>query len=246
MIEALRLNKSYRKQPVLSDASFTLNPGRVMGILGPNGAGKTTLIRILACIIRPDSGTLRYDGHDAFRETRLIRPMIGYVPQDVALFDDLTVWDNLLCWSGLRGREARAQAGRLIETLSLEAFAGKKISALSGGMKRRVNLAVAMLDNPRVLILDEPLVGVDIEQRRQIADSLKSLAGQGVTQIIASHHVDEMMPLVDEVMVMGGGDILFRGAPGHLIAMREKRGETATLDDVVLQILHEKKGGKNP
>ncbi len=152
MIEAVGLCKAYGKQKVLNHVSFSLDKGRVMGILGPNGAGKTTLIKILALIARPDGGTLTINGQDAFRESGLVRPLIGYVPQDVALFEDLSVRDNLMCWSGRKGRKAKEQAARLIEELSMSSFASKRISALSGGMKRRVNLAVAMLDDPQVLI----------------------------------------------------------------------------------------------
>jgi len=243
MIEAVALSKAYGKQKVLSDVSFSLEKGRVMGILGPNGAGKTTLIKILALIAQPDSGTLKVNGQDAVRESRQIRPFIGYVPQDVALFEDLSVRDNLLCWTGRKGKTAKAQAVRLIEELDMTSFASKRISALSGGMKRRVNLAVAMLDDPEVLILDEPLVGVDIEQRQLINESLKKLALSGVTQIIASHHVDEMMMLADDIMVMKDGRILFLGKSGQLIDMRNKQGDSATLEEVILNMLKSRNEG---
>ena len=237
MIEAVGLSKSYRKQKVLNHASFSLTKGRVMGILGPNGAGKTTLIKILAFITRPDSGTLLYNGQDTHMYPSHVRPNIGYVPQDIALFDDLSVWDNLVCWSRRSGYEAKEQANRLIAELNLKEFARKKISELSGGMKRRVNLAVAMLDDPQVLILDEPMVGVDIEQRKQIMDYLKKLSQSGVTIIMTSHHVDEMMGLADEIMVMKEGDILFQDSSGKLVEMRNERGTGATLEEVVLDIL---------
>ena len=236
MIEAAELTKSYGKQKVLSGVSFTLEEGCVMGILGPNGAGKTTLIKLLALLARPDGGTLRIGGYDALRDAKLVRPFIGYVPQDVALFEDLTVRDNLMCWSGKTGAAARAQAERLIEELCLTSFASKKVSALSGGMKRRVNLAVAMLDGPKVLILDEPLVGVDIEQRQLINTSLKKLAQSGVTQIIASHHAEEMMALADEFMVMKDGEIMFLGSAEQLLEMKTRQGG-ATLEEVLLKML---------
>jgi ABC-2 type transport system ATP-binding protein len=236
LIEATDIEKSYGKQKVLSGVSFTLEEGHVMGILGPNGAGKTTLIKILALLARPDGGTLRIGGYDALRDIKLIRPYIGYVPQDVALFEDLTVRDNLLCWSGQSGAGARVQAERLIEELSLSSFASKKVSALSGGMKRRVNLAVAMLDGPKVLILDEPLVGVDIEQRQLINQCLKKLAQSGVSMIIASHHAEEMMALADEFMVMKDGEILFLGSAAQLLELKNRHGG-ATLEEVLLKML---------
>lgn len=242
MIEAINLSKTYGKQKVLNNVSFSLDKGCVMGILGPNGAGKTTLIKILALIAQPDSGTLKINGQDAVRENRLIRPTIGYVPQDIALFEDLSVRDNLMCWSAQKGKNAKKQAARLIEELCLSSFASKSVSALSGGMKRRVNLAVAMLDDPEILILDEPLVGVDIQQRQQINESLKKLASFGVTQIIASHHVDEMMTLADDIMVMKDGTVHFIGKSEKLIEMREKSA-SATLDEVVLKLLNNDEKG---
>jgi ABC-2 type transport system ATP-binding protein len=246
MIEAKNISKSYRKQRVLNDVSFSLKKGQVLGILGPNGAGKTTLIKILALIARSDTGSLTYDGHDSAAQAGLIRPMIGYVPQDVALFEDLSVWDNLLCWSRLRGKTAKKQAERLIDELCLTEFAYKKVSALSGGMKRRVNLAVAMLDDPGILILDEPLVGVDIEQRRQLIKYLKEMAETGVTQLIASHHVDELISFADEMMVIKGGDIRFFGSSETLLSLRSSKKDNATLDEIVLEMLDQNEKGECP
>lgn len=243
-MEAEGICKSYRKQTVLRDASFSLARGKILGILGPNGAGKTTLLKIMALILRPDGGAVRVGGRDATRERRSIRPGMGYVPQDVALFEDLSVRDNLVCWSRRGMREASSQADRLIGELNMREFASKKISALSGGMKRRANLAVALLDDPEVLILDEPLVGVDIEQRRQITDTLKRLAQGGVTILIASHHVDELVTLADEIMVMKEGDILFHGQTETLIGMRNARGASSTLEEVVLALLNGKQEGE--
>jgi ABC-2 type transport system ATP-binding protein len=237
MIEARNLCKSYRRQPVLRDVSFTLGKGRVLGILGPNGAGKTTLIRILALIAGADGGTLTVDGLSAFAEAERLRPRIGYVPQDVALFEDLTVRENLLCWSARRGREARRQADRLAGALDLGEFTSKKVSALSGGMKRRTNLAVALLDDPDILILDEPLVGVDIEQRRQLLGHLKALAGQGVTQLMASHHVDELLPLADEILIMKEGEVRFYGSVDALRERCAARAPGTTPDEIVMEIL---------
>lgn len=244
MIEAIDLTKAYRKQKVLGGVSFTLGKGRILGILGPNGAGKTTLIRILALLTRPDGGSLKINGFDAAAQSRQIRPLIGYVPQDIALFEDLSVRDNLMCWSEKKGREAKKQAERLINELNLSAFAYKKISALSGGMKRRANLAVALLDDPGLLILDEPLVGVDIEQRQQITESLKKLALTGMTQIIASHHVDEIVTLADEIMVIKDGLILFLGTSKRLIDIRNSQGINATLEEVILNMLKTEKKGE--
>jgi ABC-2 type transport system ATP-binding protein len=165
------------------------------------------------------------------------------VPQDVALFEDLTVRENLLCWSARPGREAKRQAERLIGALDLGEFASKKVAALSGGMKRRTNLAVALLDDPEILILDEPLVGVDIEQRRQLLTYLKTLTGQGVTQLMASHHVDELLPLADEILIMKDGEVRFYGGVDQLRRRCAACAPGTTPDEIVMEIL-EKGNGK--
>jgi ABC-2 type transport system ATP-binding protein len=244
MIEAVNLSQSYKGQKVLNGVSFSLEKGHVLGILGPNGAGKTTLLKILALIARAEHGSVFFDGRDAASDFRHIHPIIGYVPQDVALFEDLSVLDNLLCWSRQSSRAAKIQARRIIQELSLDAFSAKKVSALSGGMKRRVNLAVALLDDPEVLILDEPFVGVDIEQRRQIIKYLKAMAEKGVTQLIASHHVEELIPLADELMVIKDGDIRFHGKTEIVQAQREENGAGTTMDEIVLDMLNNDEGEK--
>lgn len=211
MVEIQSLSKAYGSNRVLNALSFTIKKGEVVGLFGPNGAGKSTLLNILALIARPDSGQYFFDETDALKRSPLVKPRIGYVPQDIALFEELTVWDNLLCWSRQPGKVAKARAEALAESLCLQDLRKSKIRSLSGGMKRRVNLAVGLLNDPDLLILDEPLAGVDTEHTAIIAGHLRYLAESGVTQIISGHSLYQLEPLVDSALVLKQGALIYQG-----------------------------------
>lgn len=211
MLQIDNICKAFGKAKIVDNVSFSLEKGEVLGLLGPNGAGKTTLMNILALVSKPDRGRYLLDTTDALVNTRALRPSIGFVPQDIALFEDLTVRDNLLCWSRLPAQKAKEKAEDIACALRLDEIFRKKIKNLSGGMKRRVNLAVALLNNPTLLVMDEPLVGVDIEHTACIINYLRSLSQQGVTQIISGHSVSQLLPLTDKLMVMRNGQVLFFG-----------------------------------
>ncbi len=220
MIEIKDLCKTYGRQPVLQQVSFTLKRGEVLGLFGPNGAGKSTLLTLLALIARPDSGQYFFDGADALAEVRGVRPRIGYVPQDIALFEELTVRDNLLCWSRLSRAAARGKAESLAQALDLESLLGMKVRKLSGGMKRRVNLAVSLLNEPELLVLDEPLAGVDLAQSERILGVLDGLAKQRITQIVSGHSYEQLKGLAHSALVLKGGRVSYlgpmEGARDHL------------------------------
>jgi len=220
MIEIKDLCKTYGRQPVLQQVTFTLKRGEVLGLFGPNGAGKSTLLSLLALIARPDSGQYFFDGADALAGVRAVRPRIGYVPQDIALFEELTVRDNLLCWSRLPRAAARHKAETLAQTLDLEALLGMKVRKLSGGMKRRVNLAVSLLNEPELLVLDEPLAGVDLAQSERILGVLASLAQQRITQIVSGHSYEQLKGLAHSALVLKNGCVSYlgpmEGARDHL------------------------------
>ncbi len=211
MIRVEKLCKSYGETYVLQDVSFSLEQGEVLGLFGPNGSGKSTLLNILALIARPDSGQYYIDTADALQNVQTVRPIIGYVPQDIALFEELTVRDNLLCWSRRPDREAKKSAEKIAQELSLSEIYGKRIKQLSGGMKRRVNLAVALLNNPLLLIMDEPLAGVDTEYTALIARYLRAKAEEGVTQIISSHSNEQLRGLMNKVLLLREGQVEFFG-----------------------------------
>lgn len=211
MISANNLVKTHQQQDVLRQVSFELEDGEVLLVLGPNGSGKTTLLKILALVSKTDGGEYLLDGQPTQEKPQPLRSLIGYVPQDIALYEELSVQDNLLCWSAVALPQARPLARALMQKLDLTSLARKPVRHLSGGMKRRVNLAVALLNNPRLLILDEPLVGVDIHQRERILENLVDLKAAGVTQVISTHHAGELLDLMDHVMVLNRGSITFFG-----------------------------------
>jgi ABC-2 type transport system ATP-binding protein len=179
------ITKKYGAAAVLNGVAMSLASGEVLGLFGPNGSGKSTLLDILALALRPDGGRILIDGADALADPGAYRSRIGYAPQDVALFEELTVRENLLCWSRLPGKDAREKAGEVAARLSLEPILKKRVSSLSGGMKRRVNLAVCLMGAPKLLILDEPFTGVDMENADKMTALLKELAGDGIAQVIS-------------------------------------------------------------
>lgn len=205
------ISKTYGSATVLNDVSFSLNRGEVLGVFGPNGSGKSTLLDIIALAARPDSGTIECDGTDARKNAGKVRPVIGYVPQEIALFEELTVKENLLCWSRLPGKKAMQKALSVAEELNLTKIYRQKVSTLSGGMKRRVNLAAALLGESRLLVLDEPFSGVDAENIDGMLGILSDMADRGVTQMISGHSPDMLMPLIDRVMVLSNGHVAFLG-----------------------------------
>lgn len=209
MIRAANLTKAYKHQIVLKNVSFSLERGKILGVFGPNGAGKTTLLKILSLIFKPDAGgSLFVNDIDAVQRPQDVRTQIGYVPQEIALYQDLSVVDNLFCWSRQHHLSQQdAVFTEIIKALDIDSILKKKVRKLSGGMKRRVNLAVALMNSPQILVMDEPLVGVDILQRKLIINHLKTLSNRGVTQIITSHYPGELVSFVDHVMMLDEGQM---------------------------------------
>jgi ABC-2 type transport system ATP-binding protein len=203
------LKRAHRGVDALDAVTIELKPGQITAVLGANGAGKSTLLRIIALVEAPGGGELLMDGRNALPQPGTFRDAIGYVPQDIALFEELTARENLLCWA--RGKATAGTLDALIDSLGMAQFASKRVSALSGGMKRRVNLAVALLNHPRLLVLDEPFVGMDTDQRSIVVRVLRSLSAQGVTQIISSHQPEVFRHLAEHVLVLEHGHVAYNG-----------------------------------
>jgi ABC-2 type transport system ATP-binding protein len=203
------ISRRYGRKDVLRDVTFSLDQGEVLGLFGPNGSGKSTLLDILALAVRPTSGSILLRGEEVLTRASQIRPSIGYVPQDIALFEELTVMDNLLCWSRLPAGQTRARVREIAGALCLGDIAGQKVATLSGGMKRRVNLGVALLGSPSLLVLDEPFAGVDLDHRDIMQTLLRQLTGLGVSQVISSHSLEDILPLASKIMVLREGQVLF-------------------------------------
>ncbi|NCB50664.1 MAG: ABC transporter ATP-binding protein [Clostridia bacterium] len=213
------ITKAYGSRTVLRVAELSLGKGAALCLFGPNGSGKSTLLDILALAAKPDGGTFVIGGTDALSDPRAVRGTIGYAPQDIALFDELTVFENLLCWSRDSGAAAKADVERVMEEMMLSALRKKRVRELSGGMKRRVNLAVALLGSPSLLVLDEPFAGMDFEVIDNTLSLLAAQKAKGVALLLSDHSASRPLPLLDKVMVLREGIAVFNGSRGDFLAL---------------------------
>jgi lipooligosaccharide transport system ATP-binding protein len=219
-IIARELTKRYGELEAVRSVSFEVGSGEVVGFLGPNGAGKTTTVRMLCCFLPPTSGTASIHGLDVRERPRDVKWLLGVCPQEDNLDPDFDVLKNLLVYGryfGLPGRTVRRRALELLEFVALSDKTHVPVQALSGGMKRRLILARALLNEPRVLILDEPTTGLDPQARHAIWTRIRSLRAHGTTVLLTTHYMEEATQLCDRVVVMDDGKILLEGAPLDLV-----------------------------
>ncbi len=216
------LVKQYGSLPAVNGLSFSIYPGEILGLLGPNGAGKTTLINMLSGIIPPTSGTANIGGYDLLRDSPQVKQLIGIIPQDLALYPMLSAYDNLFFFGkiyGLHNRLLKERIAQALEIVGLSDRAKARIETFSGGMKRRVNIAAGLLHNPRLLILDEPTVGVDPQSRNHIFESVRRLNQEfGMTIIYTSHYIEEIETLCRRVAIMDHGQLIALDTKEALIA----------------------------
>jgi len=206
--------------------------------LGPNGAGKTTTIRMLSTILEPDGGEITIGGHSVRRDAGTVRSLIGVCPQELALYADLSALDNLVFFGrmvGLDGKAAKTQAMENLKRVGLEERAKGKVSKFSGGMKRRINLAIALMGHPELLFLDEPTVGIDPQSRNNIYETIEGLRDRGMTILYTTHYMEEADRLCDRVAIMDGGVIVALDTP-HTLKSRIGPPEQVTLEDVFLKL----------
>jgi ABC-2 type transport system ATP-binding protein len=197
-IRVERLCKNFDAIRAVDNVSFKVEEGEIFSLLGPNGAGKTTTMSILSCLARPSGGDAWVLGHHVLRESHAVKRSIGVVPQEIALYPDLSARENLLFWGrmqGMGGTALRHRAREVMEIIGLSDRAGGRVETFSGGMKRRVNIGVALMHTPRVLILDEPTVGIDPQSRRHILDTVMGLNRQGMTVLYTTHYMEEAQEL---------------------------------------------------
>ncbi len=222
-IKILNLTKYYKgsSEPAIKSISLDIFKDEIFGLLGPNGAGKTTTISILCGLFPPTEGTVTINGLDIKSDVQGIKRIIGVVPQEVALYPTLTAMENLTFFGNmynLRGRELRERIMDRLIIFGLERFARKKVDTFSGGMKRRLNLIAGLLHEPKVLFLDEPTVGIDVQSRIVILEYLKALNKQGTTIIYTSHYMEEAENLCSRVAIIDRGSIISIGNPKELVA----------------------------
>lgn len=220
-IEARDLLKSYGDFVAVNRVSFNVRYGEAFGMLGPNGAGKSTMMRMVYCRSPLTSGTLRVIGRDVTSESRMIKEKVGVVPQENNLDPDLNVRDNLLIYARyfrLPRSVAEQRADELIKFAELQEKCDARIETLSGGMKRRLMIARALLNDPQILILDEPTTGLDPHVRLAIWEKLRELRNRGLTVLLSTHYMDEAEKLCDRLVIVDKGQILVSGSPRELIS----------------------------
>jgi ABC-2 type transport system ATP-binding protein len=211
VLDVKHLKKAYGKKQALQDVTFTVSKGTCLGLLGPNGAGKSTTMKILTGIIEADSGTATILGMDSVKKRHAIRRLVGYVPQAITLYEQLSAYDNLVFFGemyGVRGAKLKKRIAEVLEQTGLTDRAKDAVNTFSGGMKRRVNIAAALLHQPQLLILDEPTVGIDPQSRNHIFEMIRSLLAEGVTIIYSTHYMEEVEILCNNVAIIDNGVVL--------------------------------------
>lgn len=224
------LHKTFRNGhnlKAVDGVNFKVNQGEIFSLLGPNGAGKTTTISMLSALLKPDNGAtgasdIRIMGRSLLTEPLAAKAMIGVVPQDIALYQDLTARENLVFWAkmyGLKGAQLKTRVAEVLELIGLTDRANDRISKYSGGMKRRVNIGVALLHQPSVIYMDEPTVGIDPQSRRSILDGVIALKNQGMTVLYTTHYMEEAQELSDRIAIMDHGKIIANDTHENLIRL---------------------------
>jgi len=221
-IEVRDLRKSFGDLKAVQGVSFVAAAGEVLSLLGPNGAGKSTTISMLSGLLAPSSGEACIMGHSILHEPEAAKASLGVVPQDIALYPDLSARENLEFWGkmyGLRGAALRQRVDEVLVIIGLTERQKDRVAKFSGGMKRRVNIGVALLHKPAVVIMDEPTVGIDPQSRRNILDNVKDLNHQGMTVLYTTHYMEEAAELSDHIVIMDAGKVIASGTHAELIRL---------------------------
>jgi ABC-2 type transport system ATP-binding protein len=229
-ISVTNLRKTFGDFVAVEDVSFEAEQGEILSLLGPNGAGKSTSISIISGLYPPTSGEAAIMGHSIIKEPEAAKTHLGVVPQDIALYPDLSARENLLFWGkmyGLRGAPLKSRVDEVLEIIGLADRQKDHIEKFSGGMKRRVNIGAALLHQPNVIIMDEPTVGIDPQSRRHILDNVKELNQKGMTVLYTTHYMEEAAELSDHIAIMDKGRIIAYGTHAELIQLV---GEKTRLD----------------
>ena len=229
MLRVSDLSKHFGEIRAVDGVSFEVQTGRIFGLLGPNGAGKTTTISMIAGLIPPAKGRVEVDGIDLAKKPAEVKRRLGVVPQEIALYEDLTARENLDFWGGiygLRGREMASRRDELLALVGLADRAREPVRNFSGGMKRRLNLALGLVHRPKLVLLDEPTVGIDPQARINILDVVRDIVADGTTVLYTTHYLEEAENLCDELAIMDHGRI---HAQGSIEELKQELGEGAML-----------------
>lgn len=223
ILELKNITKRYDDKLVVDNVSFSINEGETFGLLGPNGAGKSTIISMICGLVKPDKGNILIDGYSITKDSILAKKNIGMVPQDIALYENLSAIDNLKFWGtlyGLSGNLLKSRIDEALEITELKDRAKNKIKSYSGGMKRRINIAAAFMHHPKLLIMDEPTVGIDPQSRNHILEFTKNLnENYGTTVIYTSHYMEEVEMLCNRLVILDEGKIIASGSQDEIKRM---------------------------
>ncbi len=225
MIQVRHLRKLYADLVAVDDASFSVEPGQIFGLLGPNGAGKSTTIGCISGLLQPSGGTVAVLGHDVVSEGPKARAALGIVPQELALYEELSAFENLRYWGAaydLAGADLKRRVTEVLEVIGLLDRAKEPVKRFSGGMKRRLNFGCGIVHRPRVLLLDEPTVGVDPQSRVKLLDLVRAQAKAGTGVLYTTHYMEEAQALCDRLAIIDHGKII---AVGTLDELRRMMGE---------------------
>ena len=219
-IQVQNLHKAFGETKAVAGASFEVEKGEIFSLLGPNGAGKTTTISMLSCLLHPDDGDALVMGHSIRTDPMGVKSVLGVVPQEIALYEDLSARENLTFWGkmyGLRGAALKSRVDEVLDVIGLTDRAKEFIKKYSGGMKRRVNIGIALLHKPQIIYMDEPTVGIDPQSRRNILDSVLKLKNEGTTVLYTTHYMEEAQELSDHIAIMDQGKMIASGTHEELV-----------------------------
>lgn len=238
ILEIKSLRKTFGEKVVVNGLDFKVNKGEILGFLGPNGAGKSTTISMITTILDADGGEVLFEGREVNGNDNNFKKALGYVPQDIALFNDLTAYDNVAFFGSLYGLRGKDLNNRIRETLELVGLYDRKNDypdSFSGGMKRRLNIACSIVHKPKILIMDEPTVGIDPQSRNNILEVTKSLREEGTTVIYTSHYMEEVEAICDRLIILDSGKIIESGNKDE-IKIKYKCKGINNLEEIFLYI----------
>lgn len=220
MLQVNDLRKKFKTTTAVDGVNLHLEQGESVGLLGPNGAGKSTTISMISTLLPPTSGEVRFKGSDVLKNPDVIRPVLGVVPQEIALYEELTAYENMFFFGktyGLSGEKLKSKIAEVLELVGLTERKKERIKNYSGGMKRRINMAVSLMHEPELLIMDEPTVGIDPQSRSHILETVRELNREkGMTILYTSHYMEEVERLCDRVYIMDHGQIIASGSKEEL------------------------------
>ena len=219
-IQVKNIHKDFGEVYAVKGINFEVQRGEIFSLIGPNGAGKSTTISMISGILIPDQGKITVAGYDLSSESLLAKKVVGVVPQDIALYEDLSARENLVFWGkmyGLRGIALKKRVDEILDIVGLSERQKGRVGKYSGGMKRRLNIGIALLHKPEVIIMDEPTVGIDPQSRRNILENVKELNQQGMTVLYTTHYMEEAQELSDHIAIMDFGRIIASGTHNELV-----------------------------